>query len=125
MTKILVVDDDDKSRELLEDFLENRGYNVITASSGKEALQKIRESPAIVLLDIMMPDMHGLKVLDEIKERAPSTEVIMVTSFDEHAVSVECMKRGAADFLIKPIDLKYLETLLNFKELQGLIKDKS
>ena len=124
MAKILVVDDDAKNRKLLEDFLEHRGYDVITASNGKEALEKMKEGPAIVFLDIMMPGMHGLKVLDRIKEMAPSTEVIMVTAFDEHALSVESKKRGAFDFITKPIDLKYLETLLNFEMLQRQVKDE-
>ncbi len=118
MDRIWVVDDDDKSRKLLKDFLEKKGYDVITASGGKEALEKITETPDIVLLDIMMPDVHGLKVLDKIKEMAPSTEIIMVTALAEHAVGVESIKRGAYDFVTKPIDLNHLERLIVVKILQ-------
>ena len=114
MGKILVVDDEEKSRKLLKDFLEVKGYEVITAGGGKEALEKIKEKPALVLLDIMMPDIHGLKVLDKIKETSPSTKVIMVTALAEHSVGVDSLSRGAYDFVTKPIDLDHLENMVNW-----------
>ncbi len=122
MNKILVVDDEALARKLLKDFLEVKGYDVITASGGKEALEKIKEKPDIVLLDIMMPDMHGLKVLDKIKETSPSMEVIMVTALAENAVGIESIKRGAFKFVTKPIDLKHLEFLIEFKILQKSVE---
>jgi len=122
MDKILVVDDEAMARKLLKDFLEVKGYDVITASGGKEALEKIKERPDIVLLDIMMPDMHGMEVLDKIKETSPSTVVIMVTALAENAVGVESIKRGAFDFVTKPIDLKHLEFLIEFKILQKSVE---
>ena len=124
MNKILVVDDEAMARKLLKDFLEVKGYDVITASGGKEALEKIKERPDIVLLDIMMPDMHGMEVLDKIKETSPSTVVIMVTALAENAVGVESIKRGAFDFVTKPIDLKHLEFLIEFKILQKSVEDE-
>jgi len=117
MAKILVVDDDFMIRNLLEEFLVGEGYDVILASNGEEALKKMKESPALVLLDIMMPDMHGLKVLDRIKEMAPSTEVIMVTGLNEHTVALEGIKRGAFDYITKPIDLKHLGDVIGVKLL--------
>ena len=122
MNKILVVDDEAMARKLLKDFLEVKGYDVITASGGKEALEKIKEGPDIVLLDIMMPDMHGMEVLDKIKETSPSTVVIMVTALAENAIGVESIKRGAFDFVTKPIDLKHLEFLIEFKILQQSVE---
>lgn len=116
--KILVVDDDDGVRELLEEFLQKTGYKVITAGSGEEALNKMKEGPAIVLLDIMMPDMDGLMVLDRIKQMAPSTEVIMVTGLAQQAVGLDSFGRGAFEFVTKPIDFKHLEFLLDFKITQ-------
>ena len=112
MDKILVVDDEEKSRKLLKDFLEHKGYGVIIARGGIEALEKIKEKPALVLLDIMMPDIHGLKVLDKIQEILPSTKVIMITALGEHAVGMESFSRGAYEFVTKPIDLKHLETMI-------------
>jgi two-component system response regulator HydG len=125
MAKILVVDDDNKTLKLLRDFLEHKGHEVTTASGGKEALEKIAKTPDIVLLDIMMPDVHGIKVLDKIKETAPSIEIIMVTALAEHAVGIETMKRGAFDFVTKPIDLKHLEELINFKIMQKSLEKES
>ena len=124
MARIMVVDDEEKNRKLLKDFLEHKGHSVMTAEGGKEALEKITEGPAIVLLDIMMPDMHGLKVLDEIKKVCPSAEVIMVTALDEHSVGMECLKRGAFDYVTKPIDLKHLEELIDFKVTQKSLNDE-
>ncbi len=125
MNKILVVDDEAMARKLLKDFLEVKGYDVITASGGKEALEKIKEGPDIVLLDIMMPDMHGMEVLDKIKETSPSTVVIMVTALAENAIGVESIKRGAFDFVTNPIDLKHLQFLIEFKILQKSVEDES
>ena len=125
MNKILVVDDEALARKLLKDFLESKGYDVITANGGKEALEKIRKGPDIVLLDIMMPDMNGMEVLDKIKETSPSTVVIMVTALAENAIGVESIKRGAFDFVTKPIDLKHLEFLIEFKILQQSVEDES
>jgi len=118
MSKILVVDDEPLNRELLKDFLEANDYDVILASGGKEALEKIKEKPDLVLLDIMMPDMNGLQVLDKIKEMAPSMEVIMVTSMAEHDIAVSSLKRGASDYVTKPIDLNHLEAVIGLKMIQ-------
>ena len=123
MAKIMLVDDDEGVRELLKKFLVKMGHEVVTASSGEEALKKIVERPTIVLLDIMMPDMHGFKVLDKIKETAPSTQVIMVTGLDETVVGVESLERGAFEFVTKPINLEHLKFLLDFKLGQMGIED--
>jgi two-component system response regulator AtoC len=125
MAKILVVDDDHKTRKLLKDFFKSKDYEVITASCGKEALENITERPDIVLLDIMMPDIHGMEVLDKIKKKAPKTDIIMITALAEHAVGVESMKRGAYDFVTKPIDLKYLKELVDLKILQLSLENES
>ena len=75
-----------------------------------------------MLLDIMMPDMNGLKVLDKIKETFSSMEVIMVTALAENAVAIESIKRGAFKFITKPIDLKHLQFLIEFKILQKSVE---
>ena len=125
MDKILVVDDDEKSRKLLKDFLEVKGYGVIMASGGREALEKIKEGPFLVLLDIMMPDMHGLQVLDKIKEMTPSIDIIMVTALNEHSVGMESLSKGAFDFVTKPIDLNHLERLISWKALQMSMEEEA
>ena len=125
MAKILVVDDEEIIRQLLKDFLEIKGHEVVTARDGIEALEKIKDVPDIVLLDIRMPHMDGLEALDKIKEISPSTDVIMVTALTEHDLALEAMKRGALDYVTKPISLKYLGELIGFKLLQRSLEKDS
>ena len=118
MATVLVVDDDESIRNILEKFLTRLGHKVIIAHGGIEALEKMAEKPDIVLLDIGMPDLQGLKVLDRIREMKQSTDVIMMTGIDEHVVGVESLKRGASEFITKPFDLNHLERLIDLKLLE-------
>ena len=125
MARILVVDDEDAIRNLFKEFLEERGHEVTMANGAEEALEKIQEGQEIILLDINMPGMSGLDVLKRIKEIAPSTEVIMITALAYNDIGLECWKRGAFEFLAKPIDLKHLEELIDFKLLQMSLEGAS
>jgi DNA-binding response OmpR family regulator len=81
--KILIVDDDQNILRLYKEELEEEGYSVITASNGKEALEKFeREEPDLVTLDILLPDVDGIKLLRQIKEEKPRLPVIMSTAYD-------------------------------------------
>jgi DNA-binding response OmpR family regulator len=81
--KILVVDDDPAIRMLYKEELEEEGYEVIVASSGKEALELFeKEMPDLVTLDILMPDMDGIQVLRKMKEMRPRLPIIMSTAYD-------------------------------------------
>jgi len=124
MATVLVVDDDESIRNILEKFLVRQGHRVIIARGGTEALEKMAERPDIVLLDIMMPDLHGLKVLDRIREMNQSAEVIMMTGLDEHAVGVESLKRGACEFITKPISLNHLGTVIDMRLLNKSLEIK-
>ena len=115
MAKIMVVDDDDKILTLLKRFLVRLGYEAIVAENGEEALERMNEMPEIVILDIMMPGMNGLQVLEKIKEQAPSTEVIVITGLDETGLGIECLERGAFEFMAKPLNFDHLKFLLEFK----------
>ena len=115
MAKIMVVDDDDGVLNLLKRFLVSLGYEAIMADNGEEALERMNERPEIVILDIMMPGMNGLQVLDKIKEKAPSTEVIVITGLDSTGLGIECLERGAFEFMAKPLNLDHLKFLLEFK----------
>ena len=115
MARILVVDDEESVRNVLKRFLSSIGHDAIMASSGEEALEKIQEEPAIVLLDYLMPEVNGIEVLEKIKEISPSTDVIMVTGVGEHKVGIESFKQGAFEFVTKPIDLARLKFLLDFR----------
>lgn len=102
---ILVVDDDQLTLKLLDRVLTLTGYEVVTAGDGREALQRLaagRFDAAVV--DIRMPEMTGLEVLDEIKRADPSIEVIMTTAHPELATALEALKAGAYDYLQKPLN---------------------
>lgn len=81
--KILIVDDDQNILRLYKEELEEDGYVVVTASNGKEAIEQFdRESPDLVTLDIQLPDVDGIKLLRQMKEKRPRMPIIMSTAFD-------------------------------------------
>jgi CheY-like chemotaxis protein len=113
MARILVVDDEPDAVELLRDFLTGKGYEVSAAASGQEALQKLKqERPHLVLLDIRMPKMNGLEVLRQIRQIDREVGVIIVTAVNEEQIGREALKLGAFDFIVKPLNLEYLERSL-------------
>ncbi len=110
---ILVVDDDARIRTLLVKFLKKRGFLAHAADSGESALEIVkREPPIVVLLDIKMPGMDGLVTLKKIKEIDAEMGVIMITGVNDQTTAEEAMKLGAYDYIIKPLDLDYLEMCL-------------
>ncbi len=114
--RVLVVDDDPEAVELLREFLGGKGYEVITAGDGAEALRKVKEErPHLILLDIQMPKMDGLEVLRQVKAIDPGVSVIMVTGVNEEAIGRKAMELGSFDYIVKPLDLPYLERSLWYK----------
>src|SRR6266496_5496082 len=103
--KILVVDDDRGIRDTLRMILEYEGYEVATSPDGKTALADLDGAPAdAVLLDIKMPGMDGLEVLDKIVAREGAPPVLMISGHGDIATAVEATRRGAVDFLEKPLE---------------------
>ncbi len=114
--RVLVVDDDPATVELLQEFLLAKGYEVLTASDGAEALRTVKaERPHLLLLDIMLPKLDGLEVLRQVKALDPTVGVIMVTGVNEEAIGRQAMGLGAFDYIVKPLDLPYLEQSLWYK----------
>lgn len=110
---ILVVDDDPDIQEVLRDRLESLGYEVLTASSGKEALESMnKQSPQMVLLDIEMPNMNGLEVLKEIRSRQMDLTVVMITAYGTIERAVQAMKEGAYDFIPKPFEPDHIALIV-------------
>ncbi len=111
--KIMVIDDEPEICNILKEFLEGLGYQVITAQNGAEGLRLISQNIIdVLILDLNMPGMHGLEVLKKIKTSYPDISVIILTGFPSIDSAVESMKLGAYDYLVKPIDFKRLEVLL-------------
>ncbi len=116
MARILVVDDEPDSVELLQEFLTGKGYEVVTASNGEEALRKVKEErPHLILLDVRMPGMNGLDVLRKVREFDQEVGVIMVTAVNEEDTGRDALKLGAFDYIVKPLNFEYLERSLWYK----------
>ncbi|MBI5049425.1 MAG: sigma-54-dependent Fis family transcriptional regulator [Nitrospirae bacterium] len=111
---VLIVDDEEGIRETLTDVLNDEGYEVITASSGEQALTSVREfSPEVVLLDVAMPPgMDGIETLKAIKDITKDTSVIMISGHAKIDTAVQAIKVGAYDFLEKPLSLPKVEIIV-------------
>jgi len=107
--RMLIVDDEPSVRDVLRDYFVERGYIVIAAADGREALAAFaRERPDVVLLDMRMPGLDGLTVLRRLREADPDVAVIMVTANEDLAVARETLSVGAFDYVAKPFDFDHL-----------------
>ena len=103
MAQVLIIDDHDSMREGLELLLRRRGHRTLSAESGKNGLDLLGEHGAdLVITDLKMARMDGLEVLRQVKEKAPETEVLVITAYGTVEKAVDAMKLGAADFITKP-----------------------
>ena len=123
--RILVVDDDDLSRGYLSEALQRNGYSVDSACDGQEAVNMTdKQSYDLVFLDMRMPGMGGLKVLERVKKTSKETTVVIMTAYGSIESAVEAMQKGAYDYIIKPFSLDNIELLLKrIKERQSLIDE--
>lgn len=117
---ILAVDDDILVLTMLKGVLESRGFQVIPASSGEAALEALAKRPDLVLLDVNMPGMDGVMTLKKIKAMQASLPVIMASAVDEQATVRDALALGAYDYITKPFNLEYLETVVLTKVLLGM-----
>jgi len=111
--RVLIVDDEDTLRLTIKTRLASGGFETDAAVDGEEALEKLKQSRFdVVLLDINMPRMDGITALGIISDLHPHTDVIMLTGFADFTTAIECLKKGAKDYLVKPIDTTELITRL-------------
>ncbi|MBN2644560.1 MAG: sigma-54-dependent Fis family transcriptional regulator [Desulfuromonadaceae bacterium] len=121
---VLIVDDEPVQREMLAGFLRHRGYQVLIAADGDEALSLYRRQPVdVVLLDQCMPGLPGDEVLVRLKAINPRPRIIMITAFADVDTAVRVMKAGAHDFVEKPVDLQQLAEKIDQHEEQLLEQD--
>ena len=109
-TTVLVVDDEEGIRQALTRFLSRLGYHVHAAANAAEALPLLAaHHPQAMLCDIRMPDTSGVELLPKVLAHDPDLAILMLTAIDEPRTAIECLKLGAYDYLIKPVDLEELE----------------
>ena len=109
MAKILVIDDERSIRNTLKDILEFEKHQVVLAGDGKQGLEAAQsENFDIIFSDIKMPEMNGIELLTLLKEKEIEAPVVMISGHGNIETAVECIKKGAFDFIEKPIDLNRL-----------------
>ncbi len=112
-TTVLVVDDEDGIRQALERFLTRLGYRVSLAADARQAVERVAaDHPDAMLCDIRMPHTTGVELLPKVLAVDADLAVIMLTAIDEPRTAIECLKLGAYDYLIKPVDLDELQLSL-------------
>lgn len=113
-TRILVVDDQNEVRESISGYLANRGHTVLTASTGREALELLEREPPIdlVILDIRISDIGGLEVLAAVKTWRHRPQMIVMTAIDDATIAQHARELGAFDYLVKPIETETLENAI-------------
>ncbi|MEQ8667831.1 MAG: sigma-54 dependent transcriptional regulator [Pirellulales bacterium] len=113
MPILLVIDDEPSVLYSLQNALSSPQLSVVSASTAKQGVQLVQTSrPDVVLLDVRLPDMSGLDVFTRIRDADPQLPVIMMTAFTTTDTAIEAMKRGAFDYLTKPVDLKQLRSIV-------------
>lgn len=123
--KILVIDDERSIRNLMQEILEDEGHSVDVAEDGAKGVEMAdKEKYDVIFCDIKMPNLSGEEVLDTLHEKGIETPVIMISGHGDIDTAVSCIKKGAFDFLSKPLDLnRILITIKNATERSNLIQE--
>ncbi|MGO9644098.1 MAG: response regulator [Candidatus Bathyarchaeia archaeon] len=107
--RILVIDDDEGIRKVITTALNDESYITDTASNGKEAIEKSKTNAYnLAIIDIHLPDMEGTQLLSELKETTPKMRKIIVTGFPEVQNAITAVKKGADDYITKPVNIDVL-----------------
>lgn len=123
--KILIIDDERSIRNSLKEILADEGYDIDVAENGMEGISMVeKEKYSVIFCDIKMPEMDGIEVLDKLESMGLDTAVIMISGHGDIDTAVECIKKGAFDFIQKPLDLnRILITIKNATDKISLVKE--
>lgn len=123
--KILIIDDERSIRNSLKEILADEGYDVEVAENGQQGCEMVeKERYSVIFCDIKMPGMDGMEVLDRLVQMGIDSAVIMISGHGDIDTAVECIKKGAFDFIQKPLDLnRILITIKNATEKVSLVKE--
>src|SRR5262245_11639616 len=117
---LLAIDDDPASLELVSDALEQTDLEILTATDPQSALNIIREKrPEIVLLDLLIPGVRGMELLEKVVSIAPEAEVIFVTGHYSTDAAVEAIRKGASDYITKPL------SITNLRQRVGMLVEEA
>ena len=119
--KILLVDDEPGMLRYIKTLLEVDDYKVETATTGEEALEKVEKGlePDLILLDVLMPGIDGLQTLEQLRQKQPSTKVVMLSCVNDTRKVVQAIKLGAQDYLTKPFQKAELDSVIDLAIGQG------
>lgn len=125
MMKILIIDDERSIRNSLKEILSDEGYDVDVAGNGHEGISMVeKEKYSVIFCDIKMPEMDGMEVLDKLVQMGTDAAVVMISGHGDIETAVECIKKGAFDFIQKPLDLnRILITIKNATDKVSLVKE--
>jgi DNA-binding NtrC family response regulator len=123
--KILVIDDEEIIRDLLKETFNRKGYDVETIGKGKDVLRILEDQRLdLVVTDLRLPDISGMKILSEVKKKFPELGVIMITGYGSIKNAVKAMKQGAFDYITKPFDLDEIEMVVEkYFKYQNLVDE--
>jgi two-component system NtrC family response regulator len=111
---ILLIDDEATQRDVLTGYLKKKGFNIFSASSGKEGIDITKNNPVdIILSDFKMPDLNGIEVLEQVKKINPEISFVIVTAYGTVENAVKAMRLGAFDYISKPVDLDELDLMID------------
>ncbi|MGN6640037.1 MAG: sigma-54-dependent transcriptional regulator [Mucilaginibacter sp.] len=123
--KLLIIDDEDRLRNLLARILQLEGYDVITASTAKEGLKKLHNEPVnVILSDVKLPDINGIELTEQIKKGWPLTEIIVLTAFGTINDGVKAIKLGAFDYITKGDDNEKIIPLVSKAMDKALLQQR-
>ncbi len=116
--KIMVVDDEADIRNIIKMHLEGKGYNFLEAEDGEQAIKLLKTGDnlvncGLILLDIRMPKVNGIECIEYFRDQAPGIPIVVITGYPETEMSVDLMKKGVKDYLVKPIEGEKLLEIVN------------